>query len=71
MSKYPQWITVQEAAELARYHPNHMRRLIRGGAIKARKWATVWQVHKPSLLTYLNKQATVGERRGAKPTLSH
>lgn len=69
MAKQDDWITVQEAAELSGYHSNHVRRLIRDGAIKGRKWANlVWQVSKQSVLAYLDKQAEQGERRGAKPT---
>lgn len=70
MAKQDEWITVQEAAELAGYHPNHVRRLIRDGMIKARKWATVWQVSNESMLAYLEKQENQGERRGAKPVKS-
>jgi hypothetical protein len=63
------WVTVQQAAEIAGYHPNYVRRLIRENAVKGRKWANlVWQVSKQSLLAYVEKQSELGERRGAKPT---
>jgi excisionase family DNA binding protein len=50
MSK--QWISVNEAADLTGYHPEHIRRLIRKGAIKAQKFSIVWQVDRDSLLGY-------------------
>ncbi len=68
MTKQEDWITVQDAAELSGYHPNHVRRLVREGVVKGRKWAIVWQVSKQSLFAYLEKQSEQGERRGAKPT---
>ena len=31
------WLTVTEAAKLLGYHPNHLRRLLRKGAVSGRK----------------------------------
>ena len=31
------WLTVREAAKLLGYHPNHLRRLLRKGAVSGRK----------------------------------
>lgn len=62
------WLTIKEAAELADYHENHIRRLARAGEITARKVVIVWLVSKSSLEKYLKAQAEKGERRGAKPT---
>lgn len=61
------WISVREAAQLAGYHIEHVRLLIRQGEIKGRKIITVWQVNRPSLTAYLEHQAERGERRGRKP----
>ncbi|MCL5951135.1 MAG: helix-turn-helix domain-containing protein [Chloroflexi bacterium] len=61
------WITVRDACQLSGYHPDHIRRIIRSGEVKARKFATVWQVNRPSLLAYIKKQEDLGERRGPKP----
>ena len=36
------WLTVNEAAELSGYHPEHIRRLIREGKIEAKKFSIVW-----------------------------
>ncbi|CAG0986942.1 hypothetical protein ANRL3_02506 [Anaerolineae bacterium] len=61
------WITTEEAAKLTDYHQEHIRRLIRTGEVKGRKFLIVWQVSRASLLEYLRKQAKRGERRGRKP----
>jgi len=61
------WITTQEATELSGYHPDHLRRLIRAGNIKARKFGIVWQVSRQSLLEYLkDAQDSTDKRRGPK-----
>jgi hypothetical protein len=61
------WITIRAAVDLSSYHPDHVRRLIKTGEVKGRKFATVWQVSRASLLVYLRKQDNQGERRGRKP----
>jgi len=61
------WITIRAAVDLSNYHPDHVRRLIKAGEVKGRKFATVWQVNRASLLVYLRKQDNQGERRGRKP----
>jgi Helix-turn-helix domain len=61
------WITVNEAADLSGYHPVHLRRLMRAGLVKARKFGFVWQVGRSSLLAYLRAaQESEDKRRGAK-----
>jgi hypothetical protein len=62
----PEWITIREAAEISGYHIEHVRRLIRADRVKAKKFATVWQVDRRSLLAYLSKAEKMGERRGPK-----
>ncbi len=66
-----EWITVREASKLSNYHPDTIRELVREGRIKARKFATVWQVDRASLLKYVQKQEKRGERRGPKPLTKH
>jgi excisionase family DNA binding protein len=61
------WLTLKDAAQLAGYHADHLRTLIRQDRIKARKVVTVWLVSKSSLLAYLREQDKRGERRGRKP----
>ncbi len=60
------WITTAEAAELSGYHPEHIRELIRDGRVKAQKFATVWQIDRRSLLTYVNAVEKLGKKRGPK-----
>ncbi len=50
-----EWLTVQEAARLSGYHPEYIRRLIRDGAITAKKFSIVWMVNQVALLAYLEK----------------
>ena len=54
-----EWLTVNEAAELSGYHPEHIRRLIRPGAIMAKKFSIVWMVSRESLLEYKKSQEKV------------
>ncbi len=57
------WITTKEAAEFSRYHPDHLRRLIRAGEIEARKFGIVWQVSRQSLLAYLEAAKQSQDKR--------
>ena len=50
------WLTVNQAAEMSGYHPEHIRRLIREGEISARKFSIVWQVNRQSLLDYVQRK---------------
>jgi excisionase family DNA binding protein len=62
-----EWITSAEAAELSGYHPEHLRRLVREGRIKARKFGNVWQIDRKSLLAYLEAaEKSDDKRRGPK-----
>jgi excisionase family DNA binding protein len=47
------WITTSEAAALSGYHPEYLRFLIRNSRIAGRKFGTIWQVSRKSLLQYL------------------
>jgi excisionase family DNA binding protein len=60
------WISVTEAARLTGYHPVYLRDLIREGKVKARKFVTVWQIDRVSLLAYLRKVEKLGAKRGRK-----
>lgn len=57
------WITTTEAAGLSGYHPERVRELIRGGQIEARKFGTIWQVSRNSLLAYLQAAEKTGDGR--------
>jgi len=54
-----EWLTVNEAAELSGYHPEHIRRLVRQGAITAKKFSIVWMVSRESLFKYKKSQEKV------------
>ena len=62
-----EWLTVNDAAKLSKYHPESIRELIRQGKIKARKFSIVYQVNRESLLAFLAKAKDMGEKRGRKP----
>lgn len=62
-----EWLTVNEAAGLIGYNPEHITRLIRQGRITARKFSIVWMVNKESLLNYQAQAQALGEKRGRKP----
>lgn len=67
MTALGDWLTTQEAAELAGYDIQHIRRLVRSGEIEARKWGRIsWMVNRESLLQYLTRMETQGEKRGPK-----
>lgn len=61
------WITTRQAITLSGYHGDHIRRLIRTGEIKGKKFAIVWMVSRSSLLSYKKRQEQQGEKRGRKP----
>ena len=58
------WITTREAAQIAGYHPERIRELLREGKVRARKFGLVWQVHRLSLLGY-RRRAKRGRPRKA------
>jgi excisionase family DNA binding protein len=60
------WITTAEACKLSGYHVDHVRRLLRSGEVKGRKWGSAWQVSRQSLKDYLKRMKQQGERRGPK-----
>jgi len=66
MAEDSEWLTVQEAAKLSGYNPEHITRLIRQKKIEARKFSIVWQVNRESLLAYREKVRQLGEKRGRK-----
>ena len=62
-----EWLTTEQAAELSGYHVNHLRRLIRAGAIRAKKLSFLWLVHRQSLLDYMAQaEQSDDKRRGPK-----
>ena len=51
-----EWITTAEAKSLTGYNAEHIRRLVRTGKVKAKKWGKEWMVEKNSLLTYVESE---------------
>lgn len=66
MDELGDWLSSKEAAKLAGYSLNHIRRLIYAKKIVARKWGNAWMVGRLSLLEYLEQVKALGERRGPK-----
>jgi hypothetical protein len=63
------WITTGQAVKISKYHPERLRELAREGKIQARKFGTVWQINKPSLLAYLKSAKQSGDgRQGPRTT---
>lgn len=58
-------MTVGEAAQLAQYHPNHVRRLLRTGRISGAKWGQTWMINRQSWKAYM-KEVGQHEKRGPK-----
>jgi len=67
MTPLGDWLTINEAAKLSGYHPEHLRELVREGKIDARKFGTVWALNRESLLDFIHKTEELGEKRGRKP----
>lgn len=61
-----EWLTTHEAALLAGYHEDHVRRLVRAGEISARKWGVGLMINRQSLIEYLVRIETRGAKRGPK-----
>jgi excisionase family DNA binding protein len=60
------WITITEASELSGYHKDTLRKLACRNKIRGRKFVTVWEIDKASLLTYLQHVERMGAKRGPK-----
>jgi hypothetical protein len=67
MNDKGEWLTVREAVKLSSYNAEYITRLIREGKIIARKVSIVWLVDRESLLAYLDKAQSMGDKRGRKP----
>ncbi len=61
-----EWLTVKDAAKKSGYDQEHIRRLIRNGEIKGRKFSIVWMVSSTSLLEYIKTAQALGKKRGPK-----
>jgi hypothetical protein len=61
-----EWITTAEAVRISGYSGYHLRELLNTGRVKARKFGTVWQVNRSSLVAYTKAAQNTGKKRGPK-----
>ena len=59
----PEWITTAEAAELTGYHAVHIRRLIRDGHVRGRKFGRDWFLLRSSVLAYVRQMELLGTQK--------
>ena len=59
-----EWIDLAEASELAGYHPDHIKRLLRHGLVLGRKRGG-WWVDKESLIAYVAIMQELGTKKYA------
>lgn len=52
MAPINDWISVDEAAKLAGYHPEYVRELLRTGMVRGQKWVNTWMVSREDLLRH-------------------
>ncbi len=57
------WIPTTEASKKSGYNAEHLRRLVRNGEIKARKFGFVWQINRKSLDHYLEQASKKKDKR--------
>ena len=55
-----EWVTTIEAAELTGYHAVHIRRLVKDGYVRGRKFGRDWMLDKESVLAYAQKMEALG-----------
>lgn len=64
-----EWIDLAEASELAGYHPDHIKRLLRRGLVRGRKRGG-WWVDKESLEAYIVTMQELGTKKYAPSGLT-
>ena len=57
------WLTIEQAVTISKYHAEHLRELMREGKIKGQKFGIVWQVSRRSLLAYIAAANKSNDRR--------
>ena len=48
----PDYLTVEETAEVLDYHPNSVRKMVRAGRLRADKKGTMWLVYREAVEDY-------------------
>ncbi len=61
----PDYLTVEEAAEMLDYHPESVRQLIRDGKLRADKKGTMWLVYREAVEEF--KKAVEGKAKRGRP----
>jgi len=59
----PGWLSVEDASRLTGYHPEHIRRLIRQGAIRAQLVGLMYFINLGSLREYLEEGKRTNDGR--------
>jgi len=49
------FMTIEEAAEKLKFHPETVRRLVRDGILDGKKWRREWLVVKSSVEAYIKQ----------------
>jgi excisionase family DNA binding protein len=64
----PDYLTVEETAEVLGYHPNSVRKMVRAGKLRADKKGTMWLVYREAVEDY--RKAIQGKAKH-DPTRGH
>ncbi|MCP4542700.1 MAG: helix-turn-helix domain-containing protein [Chloroflexi bacterium] len=51
-TRLPDYLTVEETAEVLGYHPNSVRKMVRAGKLRAEKKGTMWLIYREALEEY-------------------
>ncbi len=65
------WLTIPESSHLTGYDPDWLRKMVRKGEIKAKKFGTTWMVSQNSLTRFVKeaeKKRVKDRRWGARTT---
>lgn len=57
------YVTSEDAAAASGYHVNYVRRLLRQGKLKGRKFGNVWFIERESLQDYLQLVEELGGQK--------
>ncbi|MEI2692629.1 MAG: helix-turn-helix domain-containing protein [Anaerolineae bacterium] len=57
------YVTSEDAAAASGYHANYVRRLLRQGKLKGRKFGNVWFIERESLQDYLQLVEELGGQK--------
>jgi len=58
-----EWVSIAEGARLTGYSVQYLRRVIRRGRVRARKWVNAWMVDRAALLDYKQEMDSLGREK--------